>query len=117
MNAHQMICHLGDALASASGPSPKPGTGWLSRFPWKHLAIYFLPWPKNKLQSPPDLLLTTPTDWAQDLDRLAGLLDSVAGRDTHGDWPVSEVFGKLSGRDCGSLLWAHINHHFTQFGI
>jgi hypothetical protein len=117
MNAHRMVCHLIDALASSFAPSPQqPGAGILAQFPMKQLAIYWLPWPKGKLRSPPDLLMTQPTDWDRDLQQLRAVLERVAARGEGGDWPASEVFGRLTGRQWGALLRSHINHHLEQFG-
>lgn len=119
MTAPAMICHLVDALDSAFAPSPPMGASSpLMWPPLKQLVIYVLPWPKGKLQSPPDLLHTTPTDWASDTARFRAALERVAARDPRDpNWPSSEVFGTLSGRDWGALLRTHINHHFTQFGV
>ena len=117
MTAHRMVCHLYDAVDSAEKPAPAaPGAGILSRFPVKQLVLYWLPWPKGKLQSPPDLLVTQPAEWSRDLDRLVTAMERVAARGPAGAWPASEVFGELSGRQRGGLLRTHINHHLRQFG-
>jgi hypothetical protein len=116
MSAHRMVCHLTDALESSAAPSPAPGTGPLSRFPIRQLVIRVLPWPKGKLESPPDLLVTQPGDWDADLAALHASLDRVAARDPRGAWPASEVFGALSGREWGALLRTHLDHHLRQFG-
>lgn len=119
MTAPAMICHLVDALDSAFAPSPPMGPASpLMWPPLKQLVIYVLPWPRGKLQSPPDLLQTTPTDWLSDTARFRTALERVASRDPRdANWPSSEVFGRLSGRDWGALLRTHIHHHFTQFGV
>jgi hypothetical protein len=31
-------------------------------------------------------------------------------------WPVSPVFGALSGKDWGALSYKHLDHHLRQFG-
>jgi hypothetical protein len=117
MTAHQMVCHLYDAVDSAEKPAPAaPGTGILSRFPVKQLVRDWVPWPKGRLQSPPDLLATQPADWSGDLDRLITAVERVAARGAAGVWPASEVFGELTGRQWGGLLRTHINHHLRQFG-
>lgn len=118
MNAHQMICHLKDAAESGFGPSPaEPATGILSRFPIKQLVIYVLPWPKGKLQSPPELLATKPGDWSADLVALRTALDRAAGKGPDAAWPASDVFGRLSGEEWGALLRTHFDHHLRQFGV
>ncbi len=118
MNAHQAICHLRDAVDSGLRHSPEaPGTGPLTRFPLKWLVIYVLPWPRGKLQSPPDLLVTQPGEWKADIAALHAALDRTAAKDPASAWPASDVFGHLSGRDWGALLRTHINHHLRQFGV
>jgi hypothetical protein len=116
MNAHQMVCHLNDALESSFHESTTVGRGWLARFPLKQLAIYVLPWPKGKLQSPPELLVSNPTEWSKDLELFRHRLERVAARGPSAEWPASDVFGRLSGRDWGALLRTHIDHHLRQFG-
>jgi hypothetical protein len=118
MTAPRMVCHLIDAIESSDAPSPAvAATGLLTRVPFKQLVIYVLPWPKGKLQSPPELLVTQPSDWAADLARLRAALERVGARGPGGTWPASDVFGALSGRDWGALLRTHINHHLRQFGV
>lgn len=118
MTAPQMLCHLTDAIESSRGPSPAhPATGALTWTPLKQLVIYVMPWPRGKLESPPDLLVSRPTTWDADVARFRQALDTMAARGPGGAWPASDVFGPLTGRDWGALLRTHINHHFTQFGV
>ena len=118
MNAHRMVCHLIDAIESSDAPSPAvAATGLLTRAPFKQLVIYLLPWPKGKLQSPPELLVTQPSAWTADLARLHASLERVGARGPAGAWPASDVFGPLTGRDWGALLRTHMNHHLRQFGL
>lgn len=117
MTAPEMVCHLTDALGSAFAPSPTPGTGLLARFPLRPLVLSVLPWPKGRLQSPPDLLVTRPTTWADDLAALHAALARVSARDPQGVWPASEVFGALTGAEWGTLLRTHLDHHLRQFGV
>lgn len=122
MRPSQMVCHLIDALDSSSsssseGPSPAtPARGPLTFPPIRWLVINVLPWPKGKLQSPPELFVTTPSVWPADVARLRSSLERVAARGPGGEWPASDVFGRLSGRQWGALLRTHIDHHLRQFG-
>jgi len=119
MNASQMICHLTDAVESSFAASPHtPAAGPLTWPPLKQLIIYVLPWPRGKLQSPPDLLVTKPSTWTQDTARFRQAVERVAARGpSDRAWPASDVFGPLSRHDWGALLRTHINHHFRQFGV
>jgi hypothetical protein len=118
MNAHQMICHLRDAIESGFGDATAtPATGALTRFPMKWLVINVLPWPKGKLQSPPDLLVTQPTDWETDIAALRSALERAAAKGPNAEWPASDLFGQMTGRDWGALIRTHMNHHLKQFGV
>lgn len=118
MNAHRMICHLRDAVESGFSTAPvEPGTGALARNPLKWLVLNVLPWPKGKLQSPPDLLVSQPAEWSSDMEALRAALERAVVRGPGAEWPASEVFGVLSGREWGVLLRTHIDHHLRQFGV
>lgn len=118
MNAHRMVCHLHDAIESGFAESPASrASGPLSWFPLNWLVIHVLPWPKGKLQSPPDLLQTTPGRWNEDMAALCASLERAVAKGPHADWPASDVFGPLSGADWGALLRTHIDHHLRQFGL
>ncbi len=41
------------------------------------------------------------------------LFDPTAG----GAWPVSPVFGRISGRSWGVMLYRHLDYHLGQFGV
>jgi hypothetical protein len=117
MTAHRMVCHLIDAVESSDGPSPQtPASGPLTYAPVKWLVIHLLPWPKAKLESPPELLVTQPTTWSADVARLRDVLERVGARGPVGTWPASDVFGRLSGQEWGALLRTHLDHHLRQFG-
>ena len=118
MSAHQAVCHLTDAVESAFKPAPTvSASGPLTWRPIRWLILNVLPWPKGKLQSPPDLLQTQPTDWRADIERLKVGLERVGSRGPDGEWPASDVFGELTGRHWGALLWTHLDHHLKQFGV
>lgn len=117
MTAHQMVCHLTDSVESAFDEEAEaPGTGPLSRQPFKWLVLNILPWPKGKMESPPRLTRRQPADWAADVRALHEALDRLALRDPRAEWPASDIFGALSRAEWGALLRTHINHHLKQFG-
>jgi hypothetical protein len=118
MNAHQAVCHLTDAVRSGFGAAPEHrATGPLSHFPLNWLVINVLPWPRGKLQSPPDLLVTQPSNWDRDVAALRAALERAVEKGPDAEWPASDVFGPLSGRAWGALLRTHIDHHLRQFGV
>jgi hypothetical protein len=118
MNAHQMVCHLIDAIESGFKDVPvSRASGPLARFPINWLVINVLPWPRGKLQSPPDLLQRKPAGWSTDVAGLRAWLERASDRGPHAPWPPTDVFGAISGRQWGALLRTHIDHHLRQFGV
>lgn len=118
MNAHQMVNHLIAAVESAFEPPPaEPARGPLAHFPINWLVINVLPWPKGKLQSPPELLARQPREWASDVTALHATLDRAAARGPDAEWPPTDVFGPISGRNWGALIRTHMDHHLRQFGV
>jgi hypothetical protein len=119
MDAHRMVCHLHDVIESGFAdfqPAHASG-GLLSWFPLNWLVINVLPWPKGKLESPPDPLATVSGTWAEDVAALRAALEKAAAKGPDAEWPASDVFGPLSGRSWGALLRTHINYHLRQFGV
>lgn len=118
LTAPQMICHLTASLPTSAGvPWTVASPSTLSRFPFNWIVIHLLPWPKGKVESPPEFLSLDPTHWDADLTRLRAALEGVAARGPGGEWPSSPVFGKIGGRTWGALLAKHFDHHLRQFGV
>ena len=116
MSAPQMVCHLGESLKMALGDLPvasKPSP--LRYAPLKQFIVYLAPFPKN-VPTAPELLLRPPGDWAGDVIALLGLVDRVVARGRSAAWEKHPVFGALSPRAWGVLMYRHIDHHLRQFG-
>jgi hypothetical protein len=86
----------------------------------KWLALYLpVPWPPG-IPTRPELDQTvggtTPTDFAADVARLAGLVEHVTTEPRSFDWHAHPYFGRMS--DAAWLRWGylHMNHHLRQFG-
>jgi hypothetical protein len=55
MTSSQMVCHLIDHLRIALGElSTQPVSGVVRYPPFKQLVINVLPWPKGRIQGPPE---------------------------------------------------------------
>jgi hypothetical protein len=95
---------------------PKPrGRRAFQVFPLKHLLIYALPWPKGA-PTAPELLAGTPGEFAADRDALCALLARVGNGPRDGMGPQHPLFGPLSYREWGTLVYRHVDHHLKQFG-
>jgi hypothetical protein len=81
------------------------------------LVIYAIPWPKGKARTAPEMLVTQPSVWAADMQRLHELLDTAANVGSTGKWARHPAFGQINGNQYGHLIYRHFNHHLTQFGV
>jgi len=105
----QMRLPLGDwSAAPIPGPLRLPGIGWL--------VMCVLPWPRGRVQSPPESLVTDAADWGTDLDTLNGLVERFVQEDQRDTWPDHPYFGRMSRRDWGVFCHRHIDYHLRQFG-
>jgi hypothetical protein len=116
-DAPRMLCHVTDALRSATGEvacTPKPSP---LRFPVINtLVMFYLPWPKS-VPTAPELLARKPESWDTEVARCRAAMNALATRPQTGQWAVHAAFGRLSGAQWGRLLYRHTDHHFKQFGV
>jgi hypothetical protein len=117
MSAPQMLAHLGDQMRLTLGdascsPMPSP----LRYAGIKHAVLYVLPWPKGRVQGPPEAFTTRPTSWSGDLAALEALVARFIARGPSGTWPEHPLFGPLSGPAWGVFCYRHFDHHLRQFG-
>ena len=113
-----MVCHLEDSLRVATGQVPARAKKTFMGNPLvRRLIIYYVPWPKGKAQTVPEMLATQPTEFEKDKNQLATTLRKAADRGASGQWAVHPAFGAISGRDYGVLIYRHFDHHLKQFGV
>src|SRR5439155_1246500 len=111
----EMVCHVSCDLRQGLGElETGPPTEPLAHAPFNWLAIHVVPWPKGKGQSPPEFLATRPTTWQADVSRLRELIRRFSDRGPAAEWPASRVFGRISGRSWGVMLYKHLDHHLRQ---
>ncbi len=117
MSAPQMVAHLTDQMHHALGDSPvEARSGPLRWPPVRWLSIYLVPWPKGKIQGPPEAFTTQPVSWDADVGGLLALVERFAARGARADWPHHALFGAMTGRDWGVFVHKHFDHHLRQFG-
>jgi hypothetical protein len=118
MDAPRMVAHLSDQMRHTLGDTLCRPVPSLLRFaPLRHAAIHWIPWPRGRVQGPPDAFVTPPADWAADLEALVALVERVGARDPAGPWPAHALFGPMTGRDWGVFCHKHVDHHLRQFGV
>jgi len=117
MNAGQVQTHLADQLRSGLGDLACRSKGGPFRyFPLRELIIYLLPWPKG-VPTAPELLSTTPAEFAGDQKALTQLIERFGARKPGEPWGEHPAFGRISRRAWGVLAWRHLDHHLRQFGL
>ena len=122
MSAHQMVCHVADAIRMALGEQPvTPATGLLQRTIVKWIALYApLPWPGGRIHTSPEIdqvrLGAKPVDFAADVARVEALLEGFATRSASCDGRAHPVFGRMSEQAWMRWGYLHMDHHLRQFG-
>lgn len=116
-DAPRMLCHITDAIRSATGEVPCASKAGPFRYPViKTLVMFYLPWPKG-VPTAPELLIRRPEAWPSEVARFRAAVDALTNRPTTGPWPIHAAFGRLTGTEWGRLLYRHTDHHFKQFGV
>ncbi|MBL8177299.1 MAG: DUF1569 domain-containing protein [Bryobacterales bacterium] len=116
MNAGQMVAHCTGPMRSAMGEMEVTEKWTPMRFRLlRYLVIYVLPWPKGA-PTAPEFIHQGPEDLDRNRKALAAALERFAA---HRGKPFRDhaAFGRLSEKDWGCLMWRHLDHHLTQFGV
>jgi hypothetical protein len=116
LDAPRMLCHAADQMRVALGDLPaKPVHSLLSRTLVKFLVVNTgLKPPRGKIQTAPEMLVSRPKSWDDDLAACVELAERVGAGAARA---VHPTFGPLSPEEWGRLCWKHLNHHLSQFGV
>jgi hypothetical protein len=122
MSAHQMVCHLADALRLGTGQMPaRSTTNLLKRTLVKWIAFYApIPWPPG---IPTSMEIdqfagcgTKPAEFAIDVAQVEALLDRVTASSMRLNGVPHPFFGVLSTSEWLRWGYLHMDHHLRQFG-
>ncbi len=117
MNAPRMLAHLTDQMRHTLGDATAAPVAGPLRWPIiKHAALYWLPWPRGRVQGPPEAFLSAPTSWAADLATFEFLVERFVADEDRTDWPEHAFFGPMTRRSWGHFCHRHFDHHLRQFG-
>jgi hypothetical protein len=117
LTAPRMVVHLADQLRMTLGEVVVPPRRNVLHWPViKPLVIYWLPWPRGRIQGSPQLFQSPPTDWEADRAGLESLLARFLA-DTRSAWPGHPYFGTMTRESWARFTWRHFDHHLTQFGV
>lgn len=118
MTAPQMVAHLVDWMLMARGELKTAPIKKFIRYPlMKQFAVYWMPWPKGKIPTAPELIRRGAVSWGPELDLLRQYMRSYPELESRGNWPEHPAFGNMTTRAWGVLGYRHTDHHFRQFGI
>lgn len=117
MTAPQMLAHLSDQMRHTLGDaSTRPRSGPL-RWPiLRHLVMYWLPWPRGRVQGPSEAFLTRPTEWSADLATFEVLIGRFVADQNREVWPPHAFFGPMTRTSWGRFCHRHFDYHLRQFG-
>jgi hypothetical protein len=117
MSAGQMLAHLSDQMRHTLGDAraaPRPGP---LRWPLiKQLVMYWLPWPRGRVQGPPEAFVTPPSGWEADLAGFETLIQRFIREDQRTAWPEHAFFGAMTRQCWGRFCHRHFDYHLRQFG-
>lgn len=118
LTAPRMLAHLCDQmrlalLQEASAHARGPGSYPVIR----ELSLYLLPWPRAKIQGPPEAFDADPAEWSEDMATLRELVDAFLRRGADEAWPDHPHFGRMSQRSWSVFCYRHFDHHLRQFGV
>jgi len=116
MTAPKMVAHLIEAFRMPHGELQMPRWFVPLRGLVRRLVIYVLPFPKSA-PTAPALLARIPGSWPEDAARLRALIAESTPPDPAVRIGEHPIFGTMSPRDWGVLLYKHTDHHLRQFGL
>ena len=117
MNAPRMVAHLSDQMRHTLGDAPcAPRPGLRRNALVRHLAIYWIPWPKGRIKGPSEAFATAPGAWDEDVAGLASLVERFCADERTGPWPEHALLGRMTRKDWGAFCYKHFDHHLRQFG-
>jgi Protein of unknown function (DUF1569) len=117
MDVASMLQHLRLSARMGLGELPLPSANKriFQVFPLKHLILYVLPFPKGAPTAPglkPGVTVSLEDERAALLE----LLERIGTGPREGAGPAHPLFGPLTWREWGVVMYKHADHHLRQFG-
>ena len=117
MDVAGMLQHLYLSTRMALGDLEVPSVNKraFQKFPLKHLALYVLPFPKGA-PTAPELKTVEASSLETERAALLELLERIGAGPHDGAGPAHPLFGTLTWREWGVVMYKHADHHLKQFG-
>lgn len=117
MNAAQMLAHCTAGMQVPVGDlkmkwSPLGLIGWM----FKGMIYSEEPFKKDS-PTAPEFRMADEREFDLELKRYSDTFGKLGRGPSSVVCFRSSFFGKMSAEDWGYLMYKHVNHHFTQFGI
>lgn len=120
MNVGEMLCHVADQIKTSTGEiKVEDRSTFKMRFFVKNLILLGVHAPKGKAETMPEINPqkhgSKPVSFEADRDYLLRKIDEFVSFDESKLQPHA-LFGKLSKRKWGRVIYMHLDHHLNQFG-
>ncbi len=118
MSVEEMLWHSRSQLELALGviPSSSKAKGLIATPLGRWLSLYTVPWPKGVITAPQmNVKKVNPQVQSFETEHklLLERLEQVVASEQLQPHPL---FGNISQKDWGRLIWKHLDHHLRQFG-
>ena len=120
MNAAQMLAHLNVSYEMIfDNIHPKPGAFMklILKTLVKKKVVTEVPYPKSS-RTAPQFIITGDKDFDAEKARLIAYIGRVQELgESHFDGKESHSFGALTINEWNVMMYKHLNHHLSQFGV
>ncbi len=123
MDAHQMLCHLGDAFHVALGDRPVARVRSRVPLPLVRVFAQWLPgvrYPRG-FPAPREIRQgvggTRPDRFERDAAHVVEVIDRFARHRERLAGVIHPLFGRITARQWGIWGYRHTDHHLRQFGL
>lgn len=107
--------HLSSHMALGELPVASVNKRVFQRFPFKHLLLYVLPFPKSA-PTAPELKCSVSVSFEEERAAVLELLERIGTGPGDGEGPAHPLFGPMTYREWGVVTYKHADHHLRQFG-
>lgn len=122
MDVNQMICHVSDQIKMANGEIQTKFVGnVILKTLVKRMTLLGMPIPKGKVKTAKELdqekLGTKPTEFNNDKKLLIKLIEEFDKSYLIEQETIHPAFGAMNKNQWGRLIYLHMDHHLSQFGV
>lgn len=120
MNVSQMLAHCNvtyEMIYENKHTKPSTFKQFLIKLFVKNLVVSEKPFKKN-IRTAPEFVITESKDFEHEKKRLIEYLQKTQQLgEVHFDNKASLSLGKLTKTEWNNMMYKHLNHHLTQFGV